>query len=189
MGLFTHARGNESGKPRGIFHLHTARCKETRAVNYVNEVTKTMSPSYSGHDCKKEEGLLLLILAGWPMKRRKKRHIWVRETLQKRSDLGEYHKLVRELDSHENRFNQYTYFRMSRGQFAEILTLFQQRITKTTTHWQKPISAAGRLAVCLRCVFVLANGFKLWNLCTFWRHGIKFFASKFHAETKDVSAW
>ena len=132
--------------------------------------------------------MLLLILAERLMKRRKKRCIWVHETLQKRSDLGEYHKLVGELDSHEDRFNGYMYFRMSRGQFAEILTLVQPRITKTTTHWRKPISAAGRLGVCLRCVFVLANGFKLLNLCTFRRHGIKFSASKFHAETKDVSA-
>ena len=113
-----------------------------------------MSPSRSGYDKKKEEGLLLLILAGRLMKRRKKR----------RSDLGEYHKLVRELDSHEDPFYGYMYFRMSRGQFAEILTLVQPRITKTTTHWRKPISAAGRRGVFAMCIlsFPMVLNFRIY---------------------------
>ena len=56
-----------------------------------------------------------------------------------------------------------------------------------------PLAKAHLCSWKTRCVcdvyIVLSNGFKLQNLCTFRRHGIKFSASKFHAETKDVSAW
>ena len=70
---------------------------------------------------KEQEALLLLILSRRRKQRlqQKKRRIWVHEILQKKKELGEYHTLVGELISHEDRF--YTYFRMSRGQFANVL--------------------------------------------------------------------
>ena len=111
---------------------------------------ETMAPVRTQR--KKEEALLLLILVRrLRAKRKRNRRIWVHETLQKRAEFGEYHTLVRELDSHEDRF--FGYVRMFQGQFAEILALVQLKITKTTTNWRKPISPAERLAVCLRYVF------------------------------------
>ena len=62
---------------------------------------------------KEQEALLLLILSRRRKQRlqQKKRRIWVHEILQKRKELGEYHTLVGELISHEDRL--YTYVRMS----------------------------------------------------------------------------
>ena len=151
-----------------------------------------MSHSCSGHDRKKEEGLLFLILAGRLMKRRKKWRIWVHETLQKQSDLGEYYKVVIpvwKLDSHEDRFYGYMYFQRSCGQFAEILTLVNRGSQRLRPTGESPSLQLEDVRCVCDFVFVLANGFKLRNLCTFWRHSIKLSASKFHDETKDVGTW
>ena len=70
------------------------------------------------------------------------------ETLQRREDLGEFHRLVQELSSHEDKFFQY--FRMSEEQFMEILKLIEGDVEKLTTEYRRPISAKERLAICLR---------------------------------------
>jgi len=92
-----------------------------------------------------EELLLLYAIAGSQQKRKR---IWVHEINKKRENYGEYHRLCRELESHEDRF--YLYFRMSQDSFEELYQLILPRIEKITTNWRKPISARERLAICLR---------------------------------------
>ncbi|KAL5246426.1 hypothetical protein ACI65C_013834 [Semiaphis heraclei] len=92
-----------------------------------------------------EELLLLYATAG---SQQKKKRIWVHEINKKRENYGEYHRLCRELESHEDRF--YLYFRMSQDSFEELYQLILPRIEKITTNWRKPISARERLAICLR---------------------------------------
>ena len=91
----------------------------------------------------------MLLLYRRRMKKRKKR-IWVHDILQRREQLGEFHRLVRELSSHEDKF--FEYFRMSEDQFLQILQLVQGDLQKNVTHYRKPISAKERLALCLRLV-------------------------------------
>ena len=101
-----------------------------------------------------EEVLLLYLLARRRRrrhdKRRKPRRIWVHEILQKREELGEFHKLIRELWSHDDRF--FAYFRMTQRQYTALLRYVRTDITKKTTNWRRPICASERLAVCLRSV-------------------------------------
>jgi hypothetical protein len=78
----------------------------------------------------------------------KRKRIWVHEINKKRENYGKYHRLCRELESHEDRF--YLYFRMSQDSFEELYQLILPRIEKITTNWRKPISARERLAICLR---------------------------------------
>ncbi|KAJ8400383.1 hypothetical protein AAFF_G00397660 [Aldrovandia affinis] len=61
---------------------------------------------------------------------------------------GEYHRLVQELRLDGERFQRY--FRLDRAQFDELLTRVGPRITRLDTNWRSPISAAERLAICLR---------------------------------------
>lgn len=91
-----------------------------------------------------EELLLLLALS---QARRKKRK-WVHEINQKKKEFGEFHRLCSELSSFEDRF--FTYFRMSREQFENLHTLLENKISKQTTNWRKPIGTKERLAICLR---------------------------------------
>ncbi|KAL4098884.1 hypothetical protein QTP88_023402 [Uroleucon formosanum] len=65
-----------------------------------------------------EEILLLYAIAGSQQKRKR---IWVHEINKKRENYGEYHRLCRELESHEDRF--YLYFRMSQDSFEELYQL------------------------------------------------------------------
>lgn len=78
-----------------------------------------------------DEKLMLLIFLRRRKRRRKKRRFWVHEILQRREDLGEFHRLVQELSSHEDKFFQY--FRMSEEQFMEILKLIEGDVEKLTT--------------------------------------------------------
>ncbi|KAJ8408794.1 hypothetical protein AAFF_G00246120 [Aldrovandia affinis] len=68
--------------------------------------------------------------------------------LQTRRQHGEYHRLVQELRLDGERFQRY--FRLDRAQFDELLTRVGPRITRLETNWRSPISAAERLAICLR---------------------------------------
>lgn len=75
-----------------------------------------------------DEEILLLLFA----LSRKKRQYWVHDINKKRERLGEYHRLCRELESHEDRFC--TYFRMSRQCIEEVHDLLKPTIAKSTTN-------------------------------------------------------
>ncbi|CAK1591755.1 unnamed protein product [Parnassius mnemosyne] len=78
-----------------------------------------------------------------------RKRVWVHDINQKRKDLGEYHRLCRELASHEIRF--FTYFRTrSQDLFEELHELLIPKISKCTTNWRTPISTRERLVICLR---------------------------------------
>ena len=82
--------------------------------------------------------LLLLLLVMRRRQNRRQRRVWVHETLQTRDDRGEFHILVRELHSYDDRF--FEYFRMSQAQFAHILSILKPSITKQTTKFRQPRS-------------------------------------------------
>ena len=95
-------------------------CTDRRIGLYIyiyvhEEKTKKTNNLTNMKISKEQEALLLLILSRRRKQRlqQKKRRIWVHEILQKRKELGEYHTLVGELISHEDRL--YTYVRMSQG--------------------------------------------------------------------------
>ncbi|KAL1250685.1 hypothetical protein QQF64_018481 [Cirrhinus molitorella] len=66
-----------------------------------------------------EQRLLFAIAAVYLRRKRKRRSVWVHETIQARSQHGEYHRLVQELRLDNVRFQQY--FRLDRTQFDELL--------------------------------------------------------------------
>lgn len=92
-----------------------------------------------------EEELLLLLSLH---RTERKRKYWVHPINKRREELGEYHRLCKELQTHEDRF--FVYFRMSRQSFEELHDLLQESIEKITTNWRRPIETRERLAVCLR---------------------------------------
>lgn len=96
-----------------------------------------------------EDEVLLL----YAMAKSKKKKLWVHEINKRRDQYGEYHRLCRELETHEDRF--FKYFRMSRDCFEEIHDLISQGIIKCTTNWRRPISTRERLVVCLRYVYFI----------------------------------
>jgi len=91
-----------------------------------------------------EEGLLLLLAVRKKSRKRK----WGHEINESREYVGEYHRLCRELQSHEDQF--FTYFRMSRDCFEELHQLLEPKISKVVTNWRRPICSKERLAICLR---------------------------------------
>ena len=90
-----------------------------------------------------EEELALHLL--YPGRRRK---IWVHSILLQRLSFGEFHTLVQELESDSQRFKQY--FRMSKIQFDQLLSIVEDELTKQTTHFKRPIGARERLGLTLR---------------------------------------
>ena len=70
---------------------------------------------------------------------------WVHEINESREYVGEYHRLCRELQSHEDKF--FTYFRMSRDCFEELHQLLEPKISKVITNWRRPICSKERLAI------------------------------------------
>ena len=62
---------------------------------------------------------------------RKRRHRWwIHPIIERRSEFGVYHHLVRELELDGELFQQY--FRLTRVQFAEVLEFVEEEITKHT---------------------------------------------------------
>ena len=101
----------------------------------------------------RERNFLVLMMGMVILKKKKaKREYWVHPINQKREEFGEYHRLCLELREYPDRF--YTYFRMTVGQFDELLLLLSASIEGIGCNWRKSISAAQRLAVCLRYVLV-----------------------------------
>jgi len=88
-----------------------------------------------------EEGLLLLLVG-----RKKSRKMeWVHEINESREYVGEYHRLCREIQSHEDKF--FAYFRMSRDCFEELHQLLEPKISQVLTNWRRPICPKERLAI------------------------------------------
>jgi len=72
-----------------------------------------------------EEGLLLLLAVRKKSTKRK----WVHEINESREYLGEYYRLCRELQSHEDKF-----LPMSRDCFEELHQLLEPKISKVVTN-------------------------------------------------------
>ena len=81
-----------------------------------------------------EEGLLLLLAVRKKSRKRK----WVHEINESREYVGEYYRLCRELQSHEDKF--FTYFRMSRDclrNYTSYLNLKFRKSLRTGEYAQK----------------------------------------------------
>lgn len=101
----------------------------------------------SDSDSDFEDELELLALT-MMTKERKRRRYWIHPINRKREPKGEFHSLVKELESDPERFHQY--FRTSKAQFEQIHSLIAEDIKKIQTKFRKPIATKERLAVCLR---------------------------------------
>ena len=91
---------------------------------------------------------IFLVAAVYLRHKRKRRSIWVHETIRARRQHGEYHRLVQELRLDEVRFQQY--FRLDRTQFEVLLRRVGPLICKENTRFRRAISPGERLAICLR---------------------------------------
>ena len=89
-------------------------------------------------DCSDDEDVIILM---YLVKRiKKKRRYWVHPILQRRLELGKYHRLVQELELDRERFHQY--FRMSSEKLEYILGLVgRPAISKPCTNFRKSVSA------------------------------------------------
>lgn len=107
--------------------------------------------SYLSSDDSTEEEELLLLAAVLEEEGNEggEGRIWVHEINLQRETFGEFHHLVqRDLEVDEDKFR--NYFRLSRNEFYELLTLIKDDIEKMHTNWRTPISPKERLAICLR---------------------------------------
>ncbi|KAK7162472.1 hypothetical protein R3I93_006702 [Phoxinus phoxinus] len=95
-----------------------------------------------------EQRLLFAIAATYLRRKRKRRSVWIHETIRARGHDGEYHRLVQELRLDEVRFQQY--FRLDRTQFDVLLRRVGPLIAKENTNYRRAISPGERLAICLR---------------------------------------
>ncbi|XP_050307737.1 uncharacterized protein LOC126744392 isoform X3 [Anthonomus grandis grandis] len=73
---------------------------------------------------------------------------WVHEINKQREELGEYHRLVKELNEHPDRYHMY--FRVTKEEFDFLHGLVKEDIKKKNTQFRRAISTEERLAVCLR---------------------------------------
>lgn len=92
--------------------------------------------------------LYLLIKARQRRRRESRRRVWVRASLQKRSEYGQFHHLLQELRQDEGPFQRH--FGLSRAQFDELLSRIGARITYRDTNYRPSIPPEERLAICLR---------------------------------------
>ncbi|XP_050307735.1 uncharacterized protein LOC126744392 isoform X1 [Anthonomus grandis grandis] len=75
---------------------------------------------------------------------------WVHEINKQREELGEYHRLVKELNEHPDRYHMY--FRVTKEEFDFLHGLVKEDIKKKNTQFRRAISTEERLAVCLRII-------------------------------------
>ena len=97
----------------------------------------------------------LLLERRMRQQRKRKRSCWVRPILLRRDQVGEYHTLVQEMRAADPSAH-LRYFRMSVGDFDELLAIIQDQIRKQHTAMRESISPGERLAVTLR--FLSAGG-------------------------------
>lgn len=86
-----------------------------------------------------------LILA-YLLKKKRKHRFWISKHIECWKISGEFNTLFKEVDDENFRM----YYRVSREQFYEILTLIAEDIAKVDTNYRKAISPEERLAICLR---------------------------------------
>ncbi|GBP80564.1 hypothetical protein EVAR_37668_1 [Eumeta japonica] len=102
----------------------------------------------SDSDSDFDEDLQFLLAMKLLKSKKKKRRYWVHPINRGRQDKGEFHRLVRELESDDEKFHQY--FRMNQAQYEEIHSLIEGDIKKVHTKFREPIGTKERLALCLR---------------------------------------
>jgi hypothetical protein len=81
-------------------------------------------------------------------KNKSKPRLWVHPINRNRETFGEFHHLVNEFRSHEDRF--FKYFRMTLDSFDLLVNMVNPIAYKKSTNWRNPISIEERLAVTLR---------------------------------------
>ncbi|KAL1268775.1 hypothetical protein QQF64_034138 [Cirrhinus molitorella] len=87
----------------------------------------------------------------WKAEKRRKvvrRHFWVHQILQRRTQLGQFHRLLQDLHLDNGRFQRY--FRLSRSQFDDLLSRVGERISLQETNYRRSIPPAEHLSICLR---------------------------------------
>ncbi|KAL2099402.1 hypothetical protein ACEWY4_005882 [Coilia grayii] len=92
--------------------------------------------------------------------------VWVHDILKERKRHGEYHHLVQELRLDDGRFK--AYFRMSRQDFDNLLSIVGPTITKQDTNYRDSIGPAERLSICIR---YLATGDSYRSIAFSYRVG------------------
>ncbi|KAK5649785.1 hypothetical protein RI129_000814 [Pyrocoelia pectoralis] len=77
----------------------------------------------------------------------KKRRYWVHPMIKKRKTEGEYYTLFKELMDDESKF--YIYYRMSIGEFHNLLSHIKDAISKPNSQFRESITPIEKLSVCL----------------------------------------
>jgi len=90
-------------------------------------------------------------------KRRKVRRprLWAHDIIRRRTQLGEFHRLLQELRLDDRRFQ--CYLRLTISQFDDLLARIGARNAQLDTNYRRSISATERLSICLRLVSVSLN--------------------------------
>ena len=88
--------------------------------------------------------LYLLIIR----RRRLAAECWIHPTIERRGELGEFHRLLQEYRNDENRFQ--SYFRLKPAEFDAILEKISPAVYRMDTNYRRAITPAERLSICLR---------------------------------------
>ena len=100
--------------------------------------------------------VIIIALLSKRKKRRRNRSTWVKPWLGRRTELGVYNTLLRELRVEEE-FEYKKFLRMAPENFDELLNLVGVDIQKETTNMHEPIPAEMKLAATLRFLSTGAN--------------------------------
>ncbi|XP_061716959.1 uncharacterized protein LOC133524824 [Cydia pomonella] len=149
-----------------MMHSDAIFCQFVLSTRIAHTFTMFFQES-SDSDSDFEDELQLLALATLLTKEKKRRRYWIHPVNRKRESKGEFHTLVKELESDPERFHQY--FRMSKAQFEKIHSLIAEDIKKIQTKFRKPIGTKERLGVCLR---FLATGNSFRSMAFSFRMGV-----------------
>ncbi|GFO35904.1 hypothetical protein PoB_006240900 [Plakobranchus ocellatus] len=82
------------------------------------------------------------------LKRRRNRRYWVHPIFQPRETFGEYHHLMQQVLSDDEKC--LAYIRMRPDTFKTLLEMIGPHIEKRTTNFRKPLPATERLVITLR---------------------------------------
>ena len=100
-------------------------------------------------DLKRKKALCLLMLFDEEEEDRRTRpSVWVRESLARRGEHGEFSTWFAEEKLNAGAFH--SAFRMTPTRFEEILYIVGPRLVRQTTNYREPICPAERLAITLR---------------------------------------
>lgn len=86
------------------------------------------------------------LIIAYFMKKKRKHRYWISQHIQSWKTSSEFNTLFNELDDENFKM----YYRVSRQQFDELLTMIAKDIAKSDTNFRKAISPEERLAICLR---------------------------------------